>query len=263
MQTLTFQNITLTPAKVDNQIWLSSADLAKALGYAETDSVTKIYNRNKDEFTSNMTMTVKLTANGINGSTRQKENRIFSLRGCHLIAMFARTHIAKEFRQWVLDILDKEVGKPIQVEPKLSSGDTLPLRNAVSMATGVLRLDYSTVYKMVHQRFGIDEIKELSKEQILQAVEYVHELMVKSKGGMNDHLSINAQNLAWHTQFIYSWYKAIEEPFRMLSPKLSGEIHDHIIHAAIFANHIGKHLGYNGMNPERLKNTHWSVGRYY
>lgn len=65
---------------------------------------------------------------------------------------------------------------------------------------------------MVHQRFGIDEIKELSKEQILQAVEYVHELMVKSKGGMNERLSISAQHLAWHTQFIYSWYKAIEEP---------------------------------------------------
>ncbi|MDR5615566.1 MAG: hypothetical protein RAM38_15530, partial [Arsenophonus sp.] len=34
--------------------------------------------------------------------------RIFSLRGAHLIAMFARTHIAKEFRKWVLDILDKQ-----------------------------------------------------------------------------------------------------------------------------------------------------------
>ncbi|SPX85340.1 phage antirepressor N-terminal domain-containing protein [Moraxella ovis] len=143
---------------------------------------------------------------------------------------------------------------------RLSSADTLPLRNAVSMATGVLRLDYSTIYKMVHQRFGIDEIKELSKEQVEQAVEYVHGLMVKVQNPMSESLSINAQNLAWHTQFIYSWYKAIEEPFRMLSPKLSGEIHGHITHAAIFASYIGKHLGYNGMNPERLSNIHWSVG---
>lgn len=37
--------------------------------------------------------------------------RIFSLRGAHLIAMFARTQIAKEFRKWVLDILDKEVSE--------------------------------------------------------------------------------------------------------------------------------------------------------
>ncbi|WP_435931419.1 phage antirepressor N-terminal domain-containing protein [Moraxella bovoculi] len=151
----------------------------------------------------------------------------------------------------------------VAVNHRLSSDDTLPLRNAVSMATGVLRLDYSTIYKMVHQRFGIDEIKELSKEQILQAVEYVHELMAKSKGGMNDRLSISAQHLAWHTQFIYSWYKAIEEPFRALSPRLSGQIHDHIIHAANSANTIGKHLGYDGMNPDMITHQHWDVGRYY
>lgn len=65
----------------------------------------------------------------------------------------------------------------VAVNHRLSSDDTLPLRNAVSMATGVLRLDYSTICKMVHQRFGVDEIKELSHEQIGQAVEYVHGLM--------------------------------------------------------------------------------------
>lgn len=34
--------------------------------------------------------------------------RVFSLRGAHLIAMFARTPVAKEFRRWVLDILDRQ-----------------------------------------------------------------------------------------------------------------------------------------------------------
>lgn len=67
----------------------------------------------------------------------------------------------------------------VAVNHRLSSDDTLPLRNAVSMATGVLRLDYATIYKMVHQRFGIDEIKELSKDEVGQAVEYVHSLMVQ------------------------------------------------------------------------------------
>jgi prophage antirepressor-like protein len=35
-----------------------------------------------------------------------QKTRIFSLRGAHLLAMFARTKVAKEFRRWVLDILD-------------------------------------------------------------------------------------------------------------------------------------------------------------
>ena len=37
------------------------------------------------------------------------KTRVFSLRGAHLLAMFARTPVAKEFRKWVLDILDREV----------------------------------------------------------------------------------------------------------------------------------------------------------
>lgn len=68
----------------------------------------------------------------------------------------------------------------VAVNHRLSSDDTLPLRNAVSMATGVLRLDYATIYKMIHQRFGVDEIKDLTKEQVGQAVEYVHSLMVQA-----------------------------------------------------------------------------------
>jgi len=36
----------------------------------------------------------------------QSETRIYSPRGCHLIAMLARTERAKAFRRWVLDVLD-------------------------------------------------------------------------------------------------------------------------------------------------------------
>lgn len=150
----------------------------------------------------------------------------------------------------------------VAVNHRLSSDDTLPLRNAVSMATGVLRLDYATIYKMIHQRFGIDEIKHLTKDEVDQAVEYVHGLIAKARP-LDNRLSICAQHLAWHTQFIYSWYKAIEEPFRALSPRLSGQIHDHIIHAANSANTIGKHLGYDGMNPDMITHQQWAVGHYY
>lgn len=108
---LTFQNVALTAIQRNSQTYISSSDLALALQYQHTNSIAKIYERNADEFTADMTTVVKLTTNGINGSNRQIEQRIFSLRGAHLIAMFARTKVAKEFRKWVLDILDKEVEK--------------------------------------------------------------------------------------------------------------------------------------------------------
>lgn len=106
---LTFHDVTLIPAPVTDGVWLTSSDIAKALGYASSKSVSTIYSRNSDEFTSTMSMVIKMKTNGINNNLREKSVRVFSLRGCHLIAMFATTTKAKEFRRWVLDILDREV----------------------------------------------------------------------------------------------------------------------------------------------------------
>ena len=107
MTTLTFQNTTLSVINQHNQIFVKSSDLGLALGYKNpTGDISKIYDRNADEFTAEMTALIEMqTAGGI------QKVRIFSLRGAHLIAMFARTKIAKAFRKWVLDILDKEVKK--------------------------------------------------------------------------------------------------------------------------------------------------------
>ncbi|MFP9227582.1 BRO-N domain-containing protein [Pectobacterium cacticida] len=89
----------------NSQVWLSAVEIAQALQYKSEDAVSRIYRRNADEFTSCMTETVNLTVSG----NYHKTVRIFSLRGAHLIAMFARTPVAKEFRRWVLDILDREI----------------------------------------------------------------------------------------------------------------------------------------------------------
>jgi len=106
---LNFHGIQLQPVANLNDVWLTSSDIAKALGYASPKSVSTIYSRNSDEFTDAMSMVIKMKTNGINNNLREKSVRVFSLRGCHLIAMFATTSVAKEFRRWVLDILDREV----------------------------------------------------------------------------------------------------------------------------------------------------------
>ncbi|EPB2342999.1 BRO-N domain-containing protein [Providencia rettgeri] len=105
---LTFQNFTFSPVTDNGKIWFTSAEIAKALKYKKTDSVSQIYARNADEFTDSMTTTLKMKVVRKTGDV-EMVNRLFSLRGAHLIAMFASTPVAKEFRKWVLDILDKEV----------------------------------------------------------------------------------------------------------------------------------------------------------
>ena len=104
-----FHGTALIPVTDVNGIWLTSADVAKALGYKSTKSISNLFAQYEDEFSQGMTMVIESVTNGINGSSRRMKVRVFSLRGAHLIAMFARTPVAKEFRRWVLDILDREV----------------------------------------------------------------------------------------------------------------------------------------------------------
>lgn len=106
---MNFHGVNLTPVTGMQGIWLTSADVAKALHYRSTKSVTNLFNQYADEFSPGMTMVIESMTNGINGSSRRIKMRVFSLRGAHLLAMFARTPVAKEFRRWVLDILDREV----------------------------------------------------------------------------------------------------------------------------------------------------------
>ena len=96
---LIFHDVTFDVRTIHNITYITSVQLAQALGYANENAVAKIYNRNADEFTEEMTCLPKLCKQGV---------RLFSLRGAHLVAMFARTPVAKEFRKWVLDVLDKE-----------------------------------------------------------------------------------------------------------------------------------------------------------
>ena len=39
---------------------------------------------------------------------KMRDVRVFSLRGCHLLAMFSKTPVAKEFRRWVLDLIEQQ-----------------------------------------------------------------------------------------------------------------------------------------------------------
>ncbi|EBE1622000.1 Bro-N domain-containing protein [Salmonella enterica] len=102
---LNFQGKALVPVSNITGTWLTSSDLANALQYSNSRAVTMIYNKYADEFTNGMTQVLTSSTSG----NYRKKVRVFSLRGAHLIAMFARTPVAKEFRRWVLDILDREV----------------------------------------------------------------------------------------------------------------------------------------------------------
>ncbi|EAP3773737.1 transcriptional regulator [Salmonella enterica] len=109
---LVFKSYTLEAIDHEGKIWFTAATLASALGYSRGDKITQIYNRNADEFTPRMTLNLNLRVSGKINGLQHKRVRVFSLRGAHLIAMFASTPVAKEFRRWVLDLIEKESAVP-------------------------------------------------------------------------------------------------------------------------------------------------------
>lgn len=196
MNNLTFNDVDFNPVERNGQIWLTSIDLAKALGYKSTKSVSNLYSNNSDEFTDQMTLVIDSVTNGISGSKRKMQVRIFSLRGCHAIGFFARTTVAKAFRKWVLDILDKEVGAPAQLSQLSTTTDRRPLAEAVNMYCAKTGSIHSEVWKLVHQRFALEDVYGMTVDQVSPAVEYIHSLLIQAQSSRLS-IGIAKDNMMW------------------------------------------------------------------
>ena len=171
-QALIFQSTTFDVVDRSGQPWIQSRQLASALGYKDESSVRKIYERNVDEFTNAMTATVKMTV----GIT-PVDVRIFSLRGCHLLAMFARTPVAKQFRVWVLDVLDKLNTQRAESAPSPISKRTDPERKQLTAIintwVGMAPIHYAAARAQVNAHFGVASVDALTVAQVKEAIQYV------------------------------------------------------------------------------------------
>jgi predicted transcriptional regulator len=123
MHTLTTAEFLGTPVSILDHAgrrWLTARDVGRCLGYAEEHArhaILKLFARHKDEFGPDDTGVVNLTTP--TGGTQN--TRIFSHSGCILLAMFANTARAKDFRAWAKRVL---------------AGDTLPAHAEAANAWG-------------------------------------------------------------------------------------------------------------------------------
>ena len=68
-----------------------------------------------------------------------------------------------------------------KAERKTTVDDRTGLRNAVNMLVSKKGLIYSEAYHLVHQRFNVESIEDLTLEQLPQAVEYVHRIVLEGE----------------------------------------------------------------------------------
>lgn len=171
---VTFENTDLRIIDRDGCVWLTGADLSRALGYAKTTKVTDLYNRNKHEFSEGMTALVTLDANEINsipnlGSAKAGpgKTRVYSSRGCHLIAMLSRTEKAGMFRRWVLDVLENLNQQPAA---KPSAPQYLPNADHLSLRDTMMHPDaFEQIVNMAGKLVDSECISEDDRDSVKRA----------------------------------------------------------------------------------------------
>lgn len=253
---LSFNEVNFSPVAQNGQIWLTAPELASALGYSKSDAVGQVYERNKDEFNSSMTTTITVKSNDsietLNLSVSKKTKnltktiRIFSLRGAHLIAMFSKTAIAKQFRKWVLDILDREVlGKQIESRQSVSPEQQALLHEIVARRSKGERKIFAEMWSRHNRHFKIARYSQLLAIHFPEAIHYLETMDIKAKTEkqeaksntieVNKHFHDNAHGLALHMIWAYKWWKEFGPAIRIISPRMAGAINDHFIDGYSFA----------------------------
>ena len=230
MTTLTFQNKTLSAINQHNQIWLTVTEIGKALGYSDPfKSVKNIYDRHQDEFTPCMTALIDMQTNG-----GLQKVRIFSLRGAHLIAMFARTKIAKAFRKWVLDVLDEEVKKSTALLPStITPEQQQAIQSAVQQAHHRTGLHWQEIYRQLKAMFHIAKYDQLPQDQYGNAMAFIMNLQPIALPPVEKKFTFEFTEYELQ-QLIWLWFafkrgvgtfQHIEKAFRVLGSNMSGQIY--------------------------------------
>lgn len=113
--------------------------------------------------------------------------------------------------------------------------DRTPLRDAISMLTAKHGVIYPEACSFIHQRFGVTHIDELEQEQLPQAVEYIHKLVLTGEyigkeqalPVLHIDLSLEVNNIRVAHNHLKKlteiWQHTISPALRMLNSPLTSE----------------------------------------
>ncbi len=171
--TFTFHNITISAFERDGLLWLEANQVCKALEYANPRTALANHVDEGDVLKQDTP-----TESGIQTKNFVNESGLYAL------IFGSKKESAKTFKRWVTSEVLPTIRKTGKYEsvPRLSTvADRVPLKDAVNLLVARAGISYSDVYRMVHQRFAVDSVEELTLEQLPQSVEYVHKLVLSGE----------------------------------------------------------------------------------
>jgi prophage antirepressor-like protein len=226
MNSLTFNAIQFHPIQSnDQQIWIPSTELSRALGYSRADAVTKIYDRNNDEFAHDMTKIID------NPQNPNLVLRVFSLRGAHLITFFARTPVAKEFRKWVLDVLENEIQhQQIDTRVKINAEQQAILKEIVDRRCEGSTKKRTELWARHNKHFRIPRYSELLAMHFQDAVDYLETMQIKAKGDIHIDENQSIEILCGQAKLFQAWWNTHSPTLAKLNPLLVSMLHDNMFY---------------------------------
>ncbi|MDU4566323.1 MAG: BRO family protein [Haemophilus parainfluenzae] len=173
LSTFNFESNSIRTLAIDNEPWFVAKDVCDAIGL--TNSRMSLIALDEDE----KGVSLIYTPSG------QQEMNIVSESGMYTLILRCRDAVKKgsvphRFRKWVTSEVLPQIRKTGSYS-KTTVDQRTGLRNAVNMLVSKKGLIYSDAYHLIHQRFNVESIEDLTLEQLPQAVEYVHKIILEGE----------------------------------------------------------------------------------
>lgn len=239
LSTFNFENQSIRALVINNEPWFVAKDLCDTLGI--TNPSKAILNLDDDEKMISTDSNLKLGSAG-NGA---QSLALVSESGMYTLILRCRDAVKKgsiphRFRKWVTAEVLPTIRKTGKYESKTTADDRTGLRNAVNMLVSKKGLIYSDAYHLIHQRFNVESIEDLTLEQLPQAVEYVHKIILEGELITDPELPSSEKKFSFEfteyelQQLAWLWFafkrgvgtfQHIEKAFNVLGSNMSGQIY--------------------------------------
>lgn len=177
LSTFKFESKSICTLAINNEPWFIAKDVCDALKISNvSDALLKL----DDDEKATIGLTDSQAGNGAQSIS------IISESGMYTLILRCRDAVKKgsvphRFRKWVTAEVLPAIRKTGKYESKTTVDDRTGLRNAVNMLVSKKGLIYSDAYHLIHQRFNVESIEDLTLEQLPQAVEYVHKIILEGE----------------------------------------------------------------------------------
>ena len=233
LSTFNFESNSIRTLAINNEPWFVAKDVCDAIGL--TNSRISLIALDEDE----KGVSLIYTPSG------QQEVNIISESGMYTLILRCRDAVKKgsiphRFRKWVTAEVLPTIRKTGKYESKTSVNDRTGLRNAVNMLVSRKGLIYSDAYHLIHQRFNVESIEDLTLEQLPEAVEYVHKIILEGELITDPELPSSEKKFSFEfteyelQQLLWLWFafkrgvgtfQHIEKAFKALGSNMSGDIY--------------------------------------